>query len=1192
VTVAQLVDRERSRLNAAILARGIGVALAVAAVIIAASTLALGRARWITRPGAPLVAWVVAIVIAAAILWWTRRDARRSATSGAIAQAIERERALRAGSLRGALEVSEMGALGRHAAEAVAGRLAGSGRVLAPTLHRTALRRGLIALLAALTALVLLGTAREAAPDGWRALRHPVGALTGSILAPLRIVDVPRSVMRGDTLRVRIEAPDRRSLSLHVRTTGAAWRALALPVARGTAATMLGPLDADMKIFASDGRVTSDTLIVHVTDRPFVGDVAIRAIYPRYLDRPAEPIPVGEPARVPRGTVLAISGRASTTLAHISLVHGRDTLTLDPDGHTFAGRMVAAESGRWSWLAASGEGPIADLPSALDLDVVPDSAPHVEILAPEQDTVVLADAQVALQAAATDDHGISSIVLRSRRQMANGTLLPEIAQQLATPRQPQWSGQPVLDLAPRGLEPGDELHLVVAATDNSPWRQTAASRELVLRVPSLSEQRERARAMAESTVSRLSATAKSERDLAQRTSEAAHSRADRVARGDPPSSEEAQQAQQHSMSYQSAENARALAREQQQLQQQVQQAQRDAQALEQQLRAAGVMDSSLTQQLRDVQQLLKEALTPELAQQLQDVLKATKTLSPEALRRAMQNLAEQQQRLREQLERSAEMLRRAALEGSMQTLHDEARDIAQHERALSDSIARGQRGRDSATSRSADALSQRSRDLSKDVADLAKRLQQEKAEAGPQKLQGASQRADSSARAMQRVGGAKRDSAASGSMRDSTANAAEKNTRQTPQPGEQAQQSDRRRASQPSAQQRTDSQSTQRADRQASQQSLANRQASQQAGQQQGAERQAERQADPQANGASPAIDPAQQSQAAQAAAQQMEQAAQQLGDARQSQIQEWKSQITQELDRSIQETMQLARAQQSLADRARTGKRDGLRADQSAVQQGVQKVQERIQKAAQRSAHVSPQSQSSLADAGRRVQEATQEASDKQQRDGQQMAASMDDAAQALNRAAAQMMKDRARAASGSSASGFSEMIEAMRKAAEQQGAVNSQSAGLIPLPGAQPTGQMMARARALAKQQRGIADQVQNAGDGEARAAALAKEMRQIADQLDRGRVDPSLLERQQKLFHKLLDAGLTLEKDEREDTGKRESRTGADTAVIVRDGPLSGRSVVRYREPTWNELRGLTADERRAVLEYFKRINAEHP
>jgi hypothetical protein len=207
-------------------------------------------------------------------------------------------------------------------------------------------------------------------------------------------------------------------------------------------------------------------------------------------------------------------------------------------------------------------------------------------------------------------------------------------------------------------------------------------------------------------------------------------------------------------------------------------------------------------------------------------------------------------------------------------------------------------------------------------------------------------------------------------------------------------------------------------------------------------------------------------------------------------------------------------------------------------------------------------------------------------------MANAMESAARALERAASQMMQDRARAASGSSASGFAEMLERMREAAKQQGAVNAQSAGLLPVPGGQPSPQMMAEARALAQRQREIARKLEDAGDGQGRAAELAKEMRDIASTLDRGRVDPSILERQQRLFHRLLDAGLTLEKDEREDTGKRESQTAQRDTSITTGTESSGRATVRYREPTWNELRGLSADERRAVLEYFKRINADRP
>lgn len=1130
MTVTGLVRRERSRLGVAILARGMAAGIAAAAVLLAASTLALGSARWITRPTAPLASWAVALVAAALACWWARGAVRAKASSYAVARAIESERALRRGSVRAALEVQGAGALGRHAADALASRLASIRGALAPAAQRTALRRGAIAVLAAVAGVAVLGAAKGAAPDGWRAIRHPLGAFRGTILPPLVIENPSHEIMRGEKMPLRIRALDRLAIELHVRTTGSAWRTLALPVRGGEAATELGPLDADLAIVATDGRVRTDTLVVHVTDRPFVGDVAIRAVYPSYLGRATETIPTGEPARVPRGTVLSISGRASTMLDAIALAREKDTVRLRPDGHAFAGRLVARESGRWAWTAAGLRGAITDVPQPLELEVVADSAPRIDIVSPAHDTVVLADAQVPLRLTAGDDHGLADITLRTTRRAADGTTMPQVVQELASPNATAWTGVVPLDLAPRQLAPGDVMSVVAAATDNSPWRQTTLSREIVLRVPTLTEQRERARALADSTASEVASTARSERDLAQRTDEAARSRADRApssGSSQPNGTSAGQQASApKAMSYESAEQAKALAKEQQQLADRVRQAQQTAQALEQQLRAAGVMDSALTQQLHDAQQMLRDALTPELQKQLDDVLKATQQLSPDQARRAMQNLAQAQQKLREQLERSAEMLKRAALEGSMQTLHDEARDIAKGEHQLADSLQRGGARGDSAAARDAQQLSQRARDLSQHVSDLQKRLQQDSAQSGPQKLQGAPQRADSSASSVARAAPPNGDSSAQG----------QQGQQQRPgQPGQQGQRS-RQGQSDPSR---------------------------------------------------------AQRSGAAGQAAQQMDAVQQQLADARDQQIQEWKNQVTSELDRSIQETMQLARDQQQLADRARSGQTDGLRADQSAVQQGVQRIQQRLDQAARQSAHVSAQSQGAMADASQRVQAATRSSAESARGGGaQEIASDMDDAAEALNRAAASMVQDRARAANGASASGFAEMIQAMRDAAKQQGALNSQSAGLLPVPGAQPSAQMMAQARALAQRQRDIANGIDNAGNGAQRAAELAKEMRQIADALDRGRVDPSLLDRQQKLFHRLLDAGLTLEQDEREDQGKRQAETARIDTAITTGTVSSGRAVEKFREPTWNELRGLTPDERRAVLEYFKRINADQP
>ena len=1100
MTLGQLVARERLRLIATMSVRGAAFSLAAAALLGGLAAFWLTDARWISEPATPAIAWALVVLAIGAPLWWTIARVRRAATPARVAHAIEQERKLRDGSLRGALEVADEGPFGRHAAGKLGTALSAHRGALAPEMLRGAMVTSVGAAVCALLALVMLGGARRNAPDGWRAMRHPVGAWTGTLVPPMRITDAPAEVMRGDSLRLHIAAPSRRTIELRSRTTGAPWSTRTLDVAAGTAAVTLGPLDADVALVASDGRTHTDTVVVRVTDRPFVGDVAIRAIYPSYLDRPAETVPAGETMRVPRGTTLVIRGRASTVLDAVSLVKSADTVRLAPEGHNFTGRLNASVSGRWQWLASGARGPVADVPAPLELDVIPDSAPHADILDPAHDTVTLTGNDLALRVSASDDHGVAIVTMRSWRQTAGGGSQPGVEQALASPAAPDWSGNATIDAGVRGLQPGDALHVSIAATDNSPWRQTSVSRELVVRIPSLSEQRELARTMGDSLSSHAAQTAAEQKQLEQRTQEASQSR-DRTSTSDGKSQGTGDKA---AMSYRSAEQAKALASQQQKLQEQVKSLQKDAQALAKQLQAAGALDSSLSQQLAEAQRMLAQALTPELQQQLEDVQRATRQQSPEDARQSMQNLAKAQEALKQQLERSAEMLKRAALEGSMQTLRDEAKDLAKQEQTTADRMARA----DSGAGRDAAPLSQRSKQLASDVQQLAQRLQQDKAESGPKALQQGAQHAQQSADAM------KQAAAPSGTS----------------------------------------------------------------AREQNGAQR----------NGDAPSPS---RTAAAQEGAQQMQQAAQQLADARQQQIQEWKNGLTKQLDKSIQETMQLARQQQALADQARAGGSPSLKGDQSAVQQGVQKVSEGVQKAARQSSHVSQQSQRALGEAQQRVQEATRQAQDATPNGQQEAAAAMQEAAQSLNEAATTLMADRQRAANGSSASGFTEMIEKMRQLAKEQGSLNGQSASLMPGVGGQPGGEGSERARTLARSQRGLAQRMEDAGAGEARAAEMAKEMREIAAQLETGRVDAPLLDRQQRLFHRLLDAGLTLQKDEREDTGKREAESAVNPEILTPTNTnATGRAALRYPEPTWNELRGLTAEERQSVMEYFKRINAE--
>lgn len=1087
MTVVEIVERERRRLRVVDVVAAIALLVLATAALLAAGAWVLGESRWITLPRAtPLFVWFAIVAADLALLWWAARRWTRDLDSRSVAAAIEREQRMRAGALRGVMELGDAHALARRADRMLSERLAGGGATLAPALRRSSqVRAARAAAVATVTFALLLG-AGPALSDGLLAIRRPIAAWTGTLLPPLRFDNLPAEVLRGESLQLSVSAPGRRMVQLSARSVGEGWRKVSIAVdgAGGVARTVLGNVRGDLTLIATDGRNTTDTSIVRVTDRPFVGGVVLRAVYPDYLGRAPEGLPVGEPARVPRSTSIEISGRASIALDQVQLRGASGAIGLRVAGQSFNGRFQAVQSGRWEWVAAGSRGPIADVPLPLEIDVVPDSAPRVELVSPATDTLVATTDRVTLNVTVSDDHGLSSVELHSSRQRARGAKETPIAQRLSAEQGAVWNGTPTVDLATRDLQPGDALTLQIVATDNSPWAQRGVSRELVLRIPSMQERRTLARAAADSAANEAVSAAAAQKSLEQRTDQASRERS----RGNQSSGTKGAEASsaEREMSYASAEKARALAQEQRELTDRVDKLRDAAKQLEAQLNQAAALDSGLARQLREAQDLLRDALTPELLEQMRKLENATRELSGDQARDALRNLAEMQRRLREQLEKSAEMLKRAALEGAMETLKDEAQEIADKQKALADS---SQRMSDAAKQRDGRQLADRSERLARDVEHLEQRLDKAGAQAGTQKAASAQRQAEASADRMQ--------------------------------------QSDARGAS----------------DR--------------------------------------------------------MQQAANDMKDAREQQVNEWKQELTQALDQSIQELLQMAREESAMEDKTRASGRDQnsaeqLRGQQSAVKQGVDKTAERLQKEGQKSSLLSGRSQRALADARQRVSQATQQMSEP--RGGQQSASSLGEAADALNRAAASLARDRERANTASSATGFAEMLQQMQEMAKRQGSINAQAQGLLPMPG-QPTmsAEAQATARMLARQQRQIASQLDEIGDaaGGERAAELAREARQLAEALEQTRVDPATVARQQQLFRRLLDAGRALEKEEREDDQKREAKSATGTERFdPGSGAASGRAGSRFREPTWNDLRGLSADERRAVLEYFKRINAEKP
>jgi hypothetical protein len=313
-----------------------------------------------------------------------------------------------------------------------------------------------------------------------------------------------------------------------------------------------------------------------------------------------------------------------------------------------------------------------------------------------------------------------------------------------------------------------------------------------------------------------------------------------------------------------------------------------------------------------------------------------------------------------------------------------------------------------------------------------------------------------------------------------------------------------------------------------------------------------------------------------------------QLEAARDGMQDEWREEVLAALDLALAETSRLTQRQLQLGREFTGGATTAdTRATQGAVEDGVTRVLAQMQETAGRNALVSSRILPALAIAQQEMGRA-REALASAVPDNRTATAHAGGAVDALTLAAYYMVRSRDDVAGSGSGSGMQEAMQRMSQLAGQQGQAGQQAASLLPMAGAGQgrIGQQLAQAAAA---QRAVAEQLERlrAQGGMPAAGALAEEARALARELESARLSQQTVERQQRLFRRMLDAGRTLEGEERDEQKERESTSAKPGEILLppalRDRLL--RDGDRPRLPDWDELQRLSPAERRLVVEYFR-------
>jgi hypothetical protein len=336
----------------------------------------------------------------------------------------------------------------------------------------------------------------------------------------------------------------------------------------------------------------------------------------------------------------------------------------------------------------------------------------------------------------------------------------------------------------------------------------------------------------------------------------------------------------------------------------------------------------------------------------------------------------------------------------------------------------------------------------------------------------------------------------------------------------------------------------------------------------------------------------------AEGASERLDQAAQELAQAQQDMARQQMEQAQRALERAADDALSLARRQSELRAEMRQATQEGLarmRVEEASLLQGLENMAEnlRVETGGQ-----IPGAREISAQMGRTMEalERTMAAMDRPRSLGGSPFAEAERVVGDLNRLALMAMagaEQMGQDGPGEGQEGQQQMQQALEDLAQQQGDLVNQAGEIMPMQlGEQAMAEQLQR---MSDGQQSVSDQLGDLSNQPASENALgdldqlAVEAAELARMLAEGRLDPETARRQERLFHRLLDAGRSLEQEEFSDERESEAAGAFERGTVLPLGE-GEMGVLPFAMPDAEQLQSLTPGVRRLILDYFERLNRD--
>ncbi|MGQ9809946.1 MAG: hypothetical protein ACUVQ7_01210 [bacterium] len=435
----------------------------------------------------------------------------------------------------------------------------------------------------------------------------------------------------------------------------------------------LGKVEMDLDYLVKVLEVTSPLYHIRVYDNPKIVGGSITLVYPTYTKRGEQVLPLGIwDIMAPYGTIARFSLKANCIpdSAFVEFIDGQDRSELIEipgagDSLVFERRLLRDRSYTVE-IVANGKHRFKHGPYSIK--IIEDTPPFVRIESPEQEMMLEADMVVPLSILAIDDYGISSMRLNYSATSETSSFSLDYTGLTQARSTMDWNVG-VFDLFP-----GETItyQVVVADNDALTGPKTARSPVYVLRVPSVHELFNIIEEKQETDLEAIEEIAEQATELKKEVDKLIENMKSKP-----------------EIDWEREEQIRQGITRQEEIRQQIEKISSSLDETLQQMGEASLISFEVIDKMEQIRQLLSEVATDELLQAIQRMQEALERLSPEEIRKAMENLSLSQEELLRRLDRTIEMLKRLKVEQKINAAVNLANQIIEKQDRVNKQVEEG-----------------------------------------------------------------------------------------------------------------------------------------------------------------------------------------------------------------------------------------------------------------------------------------------------------------------------------------------------------------------------------------------------------------------------------------------------------------------------------------------------------------------